>query len=436
MSSADVSIRSCPKRPARVGPAERLGENIVEVVDELRRAQAQVLERREAGALEQATCQDGEPNFDLVQPRAVARCVDEANPVSWVFQKCSARLLRLEDADLALGAELIPDTAATGDELDKRCGTVCVELIGDEINLRPGRTDRRADHLAGRDVEVCDQRQGAVADVFELDTFHQARPNGLGFMEPLERLHAGILVGAHHVRARGRKPRSVPVGVADVLDIGLVLLRVFALVLRGQPILAFVRSQVRLAKKRSPCRGEMLSTMPLLMASRASSGGVQCDTGTPLSAGDSHASAMIPVICSGVNFGGAPHRSSSVRIPMMSFSRSLSDAPRFSAATSARRALAHRWRQRRTRCRSIPSSSAWSSFPRPSADRRMMRHRSTSRCGAVLARARGSSTPLSLVVTVTVTDFLPTRSSFEDRDTMILSTPNCNHRLVTSAEDI
>ncbi len=65
-----------------------------------------------------------------------------------------------------------------------------------------------------------------------------------------------------------------------------------------------------------------------------------------------------------------------------------------------------------------------------------MRHRSTNRCGAVLARARGSSTPLSLVVTVTVTDFLPTRSSFEDRDTMILSTPNCNHRLVTSAEDI
>src|SRR6266545_5621078 len=399
MSSADVSIRSCPKRPARVGPAERLGENIVEVVDELRRAQAQVLERREAGALEQATCQDGEPNFDLVQPRAVARCVDEANPVSWVFQKCSARLLRLEDADLALGAELITDTAATGDELDKRCGTVCVELIGDEdpsgvrigldgpvdmgdeINLRPGRSDRRADHLAGRDVEVCDQRQGAVADVFELDTFHQARPNGLGFMEPLERLHAGLLVGAHHVRARGRKPRSVPVGVADVLDIGLVLLRVFALVLRGQPILAFVRSQVRLAKKRSTCRGEMLSTMPRLMASRASSGGVQCDTGSPLSEGGSQASAMIPATCSGLNFAGAPLRASSINTAITNFSKSLSVAL-FSAAASDSIACAHLWRHRRTPLSLYPQLAAWSSLFRPSADIKMIWHRSTNRCAA------------------------------------------------------
>ena len=72
--------------------------------------------------------------------------------------------------------------------------------------------------------------------------------------------------------------------------------------------------------------------MPRLMASRASSGGVQCDTGTPLCDGGSQANAMIAVICSGVNVGGAPHRSSSMTIPMMSFSRSLSDASRFSAA--------------------------------------------------------------------------------------------------------
>src|SRR4051794_2092563 len=143
---------------------------------------------------------------------------------------------------------------------------------------------------------------------------------GLG-MQPLQRLHAGLLVGAHHVGAHCRESRCIPVGVADVLDVGLVLVGVFAFVLRGQPILALVRSQVRFAKKRSTCRGEMLSTMPRLMASRASSGGVQCDTGTPLCDGCSQANAMIAVICSGVNFGGAPHRSSSMRIPMMSFSR-------------------------------------------------------------------------------------------------------------------
>ncbi len=257
--------------------------------------------------------------------------------------------------------------------------------VGDEVSFRSGWADRRADDLAGYDVEICDQRQGPVADVLELDTFHEARPDGLGFMESLERLHARLLVGAHHVRALGRKLRSVTVRVADVLDVGLVLLRVFALVLRGQPVLALVRSQVRFAKKRSTCRGEMLSTIPLLMASRASSGGVQCDTGSPLSAGGSHASAMIPVICSGVNFGGAPQRSSSVRIPMMSFSRSLADASLCSAASNAGLARAHRWRQRRTHCRSMPSSSAWISFAHPSADSNTMRHRSTNRCGAVFA---------------------------------------------------
>src|SRR5258706_2076681 len=330
MCAAEISIRSCSKRPSRVGPAERLGEDIVEVVDELRDACAQVLEGSEARPLEQATRQDGEPDFNLVQPRAVARCVNEANPMSRVLEKCAARLLRLEDTGLALRAEFVLDAAPTGHEFDERCGTVCVELIGDEdpsrvgigldgpvdvgdeVSFCSGWADRRADDLAGYDVEVCDQRKGTVADVLELDTFHEAGPNGLGFMESLECLHARLLVGAHHVRALGRKLRSVTVRVADVLDVGLVLLRVFALVLRGQPVLALVRSQVRFAKKRSTCRGEMLSTIPLLMASRASSGGVQCDTGSPLSVGDSHPSAMIPMICSGVNIGGAPHRSSSV----------------------------------------------------------------------------------------------------------------------------
>src|SRR5207248_3927717 len=133
---------------------------------------------------------------------------------------------------------------------------------------------------------------GAVPDVLELDRFGQAGPRRLCFVRPLERLHARLLVGAHYVRPLGREQRSVAVRVADLLDVRLILLGRFALVLRRQPVLALVRPQVRLAKKRSTCLGEMLSTMRLLIASRASSGGVQCETGTPLSAGRSQASAM------------------------------------------------------------------------------------------------------------------------------------------------
>jgi hypothetical protein len=45
-------------------------------------------------------------------------------------QELPASLLRFEDAGLALGAEVILDTALTSNEFDERCGTVCVELIG------------------------------------------------------------------------------------------------------------------------------------------------------------------------------------------------------------------------------------------------------------------------------------------------------------------
>jgi hypothetical protein len=84
----------------------------------------------------------------------------------------------------------------------------------------------------------------------------------------------------------------------------------------------------------------------------------------------------------------------------------------------------------------MPSSSACASFAHPSADSSTIRHRSTNRCGAVFARDKGSSSRLSLAVTVTVTDGVPTRSSSEDRDTLILTEPDCNQRPAISAEDI
>lgn len=64
MCSAEVPIRSCSKRPTRVGPAEEFGEHVVEVLNERRRAGAQVVEGGEAGTLQQTPRQDGEPDFD------------------------------------------------------------------------------------------------------------------------------------------------------------------------------------------------------------------------------------------------------------------------------------------------------------------------------------------------------------------------------------
>ena len=80
--------------------------------------------------------------------------------------------------------------------------------------------------------------------ILELDALDQARPSGFAGVYTLKRLHTGFLIDTHDVRAFGRESRPVAVGVTESFDIGLVLGGCFALVLRGEPVLALVRSQI------------------------------------------------------------------------------------------------------------------------------------------------------------------------------------------------
>ena len=76
-------------RPAGIRPAKRFAEDIIEVTDEVEHAGSQVLERGKAGALEQSSSDDGQPDLDLVEPRAVSRGVhDEADLVRGILQAC------------------------------------------------------------------------------------------------------------------------------------------------------------------------------------------------------------------------------------------------------------------------------------------------------------------------------------------------------------
>ena len=270
MSAAEVSIRrSRLERSAGIGPAERLAEDVVEVVNEIEHASLEIFERGKACALEQSSREDGEPDLDLVEPRAVSWGVDEADPRRGILQERAARLLGLEDTGLAFDAEIFLNAATPGHLFDESGRAVGIELIGHEyprrvrIGIKGGcdvggeicfgsrRADRRADDFAGNDIEVRNQTQGPMSAIFELDTLDQARSSRLAFMQTFERLNAGFLIDAHDVCAFCRKLRRVAVGVADPIDVGLVLFGRFALVLRGKPVLAFMRSQDRSAKKRS-----------------------------------------------------------------------------------------------------------------------------------------------------------------------------------------
>ncbi len=100
--------------PACVGPAERLGEDMVKVPDEIEHARLKIVERGKAGALEQSSREDREPDLDLIEPRAVPWGIDEADPMGGVLQELAARLLRLENPALAFDAECLLDAAASG----------------------------------------------------------------------------------------------------------------------------------------------------------------------------------------------------------------------------------------------------------------------------------------------------------------------------------
>lgn len=94
-------------------------------------------------------------------------------------------------------------------------------------------------------------------------------------MEAFERLDTSLLVGADDVGALIVKTRCIRVGLADLANVGLVLLRVLQLVLGGQPVLALVRTEIFFFSRRSTCRGEMEATISRCITSWASSLGVQ-----------------------------------------------------------------------------------------------------------------------------------------------------------------
>ena len=110
MSPAEVSIRvgkSYLERSAGIGPAKRLAEYPVEIVNEIEHAGSQIFERRKASALEQSSGENGKPDLDLVEPRAMPRRVDEADAMHGILQEFAARQLRLQDAGLTFDTQVL-----------------------------------------------------------------------------------------------------------------------------------------------------------------------------------------------------------------------------------------------------------------------------------------------------------------------------------------
>jgi hypothetical protein len=86
----------------------------------------------------------------------------------------------------------------------------------------------------------------------------------------------------------------------------------------------------------------MVSTIPRLRTSSATSRGVQWLTGRPESAGASHATATIWTICSAVKVAGVPERGESVKASTITVVRPLSLLPSASICSSLEARAHHR----------------------------------------------------------------------------------------------
>src|SRR3954471_17074382 len=93
------------ERLAFPGPAERLGQGLVEVGDEAGDTVAEILGRGERAAAQDLAGEDGEPEFDLVEPGGMLGREVEADAVIGIAQEGFPAGPALQDPVLVLAAQ-------------------------------------------------------------------------------------------------------------------------------------------------------------------------------------------------------------------------------------------------------------------------------------------------------------------------------------------
>src|SRR5262245_47915679 len=112
------SFGSAGERFCFHGPAEGFGHGSVEVGDELFDFGAQCVLAGEIAAAEELSHQDGEPDFDLVEPRGVSGREVEGDAMLGLTQEGGTGDLGSEHAGLTLDAELVLEPAVASHEAD------------------------------------------------------------------------------------------------------------------------------------------------------------------------------------------------------------------------------------------------------------------------------------------------------------------------------
>ena len=207
--------------------------------------------RGEVAAFQETTSQGAEPQFDLVEPRAVlGREMEhvlvigigqESTPLGAgkqvFFVKGQAAQLSDEFANVQtpMGVQVVEDPMEPLLLGELGCH---VSQMGGEINAGAGHAQVPHD-LAGGDDERGDQAAGAVTDVFVFALFGFARFREDGGMLSLKDLHTGLFIAANDQLAVLIQDGSLDIQFANVLRLG-VEIRIMAV----EPVNAAVRLEI------------------------------------------------------------------------------------------------------------------------------------------------------------------------------------------------
>jgi hypothetical protein len=234
-----------------VRPAIGMGAVDIVVVQVSGQACDKFFGRREIASFQKAACQGAEPEFDLIEPRAVFGREVEHVLVFGVRQKVASLLpsaqvafaerqatqlsYELANVQAPMGIEVIenPMKALVVGELRRDVGQ-----MGSEIHARACHAQIPDDFTRGDD-ECSNQAARAVTDVLLFAFFRFARLDGNGRVLSLKDLHARLFVRADNQFAALIQSRSADVQLTNVPGLGIEIG-----VMAVEPVDAAVRLQV------------------------------------------------------------------------------------------------------------------------------------------------------------------------------------------------
>ena len=177
-----------------IDPLKRLSHGVIIVVNKGQNLSHELIKGGKGASSKELTDQNTEPDFDLVEPRAMLGGVMKDDAMRGIAEKSGPSLRILQDTGLALLAQVNRKIGLLGHPSDQGFGKVNIEIVdhkmpaqggavsgqhrldmGQKIDFRARGTGMWGDDLAGDDIAGQNESGRAVPDILKLAPLYFAR---------------------------------------------------------------------------------------------------------------------------------------------------------------------------------------------------------------------------------------------------------------------